>query len=442
MRGTKFSPWRPLRQKGANSQPDGDPPAPFSSSGSQALTGPDRRHSLPVPVYAKLVDCLSSLPVRAKLLLVMVALSSALIASSLFATFDCLTAAPTSSISSVSTSNFATVAGPVVHLNFPDPTIIHVGGVTYAFATTNRAFHTSMIHVQMATSKDNVTWTYLEGTDALPYTGSWATGNRTWSPDVVQLVRACLACWVSPLLHRSLTKHSQDDGTFLMYYADQPTTHARRHCLGTATSTTIEGPYNPQDEPWACPLEQGGAIDPDGFQDIDGRRYVVYKVDGNSMGHGGMCMNTVHPIVPTPIFLQEVAGDGITPIGHPITLLDRDALDGPLIEGPTIHRSREGVYFLFYSSGCFTTPTYDVAYATADSLMGPYQRAARPLFVTGDGPNLSAPGGIDIIKDGTMAVFHGLMAPSPGMGKNVPAGIPPRGMYTAHLTFRGHTVVA
>lgn len=41
----------------------------------------------------------------------------------------------------------------------------------------------------MATSTDNETWTYLQGQDALPVVGAWATGGGVWAPDVIQLVR-------------------------------------------------------------------------------------------------------------------------------------------------------------------------------------------------------------------------------------------------------------
>lgn len=86
-------------------------------------------------------------------------------------------------------SAFATVLGPVVDLNFPDPTIIHLDGISYAFATNNRGVGGEMIHVQMATSTNNETWTYLQGQDALPQVGAWSTGGRVWAPDVVQVVR-------------------------------------------------------------------------------------------------------------------------------------------------------------------------------------------------------------------------------------------------------------
>lgn len=212
------------------------------------------------------------------------------------------------------------------------------------------------------------------------------------------------------------------------------------------------------DYPLACPdlHTLGGAIDPDGFYDPSThKRYVVYKTDGNSLGHGGTCSNSIAPIMPTPLMLQEVSThDGITPIGGPVQLLDRDVIDGPLIEAPSLHRSAEGIYFLFYSSNCFTTPAYDVAYATATNINGPYTRATRPLLITSDA-NLVGPGGLDIIRGGDMMVFHGHLTVDndPAMKQkaesiahstntalaNVKLPLV-RGLWTAKATFSGHTV--
>lgn len=181
--------------------------------------------------------------------------------------------------------------------------------------------------------------------------------------------------------------------------------------MGAATSKNVLGPYVPLETPFACPDVDtlGGGIDPDGFHDLStNKRYVVYKVDGNSIGHGGVCGNTVEPIVPTPLMLQEVAADGVTLIGSAAQILDRDDMDGPLIEAPSLHRSDEGIYFLFFSSNCYTTPQYDVSYATATNVWGPYTKSSRPLLVTSDA-DLTGPGGLDIIKNGNLVVFHGHM---------------------------------
>jgi len=83
--------------------------------------------------------------------------------------------------------DFATVVGPVIESNFPDPAIIHVDGVSYAFATNNRKPGPDMIHVQMAISYDNTTWTVMEE-DAMPEIGAWENGARVWAPDVMRLV--------------------------------------------------------------------------------------------------------------------------------------------------------------------------------------------------------------------------------------------------------------
>ncbi|EXJ80384.1 hypothetical protein A1O1_08528 [Capronia coronata CBS 617.96] len=335
-------------------------------------------------------------------------------------------------VSAPSTNPFASVIGPLVETNFPDPAIIHVDGVSYAFATNNRGVGGEMIHIQVATSSDNQTWTLSDHHDALPQVAAWETGTRVWAPDVIQL----------------------DDGSFVLYYTDALASTPRFHCVGAATSRNVMGPYAPLDHPIACPdiLTKGGAIDPDGFQDpATGKRYVVYKTDGNSIGHGGSCNNGIAPIVPTPIMLQEVGSDGISLVGDAIQILDRDDFDGPLIEAPSLHRSEEGIYFLFFSSNCYTTPKYDVSYATATSIYGPYTKSGRPLLVTSDA-DLVGPGGLDIIKDGDLVVFHGHMTFSndPTLKKEAEeiaksTGKPikdvnlplVRGMWSATTTFRG-----
>jgi beta-xylosidase len=203
-----------------------------------------------------------------------------------------------------------------------------------------------------------------------------------------------------------------------------------------ARSKVVEGPYVATDQPLACHAELGGAIDPSGYRDPStGLRYVLYKIDGNHNGHGGDCGNSVEPIVPTPLILQQVGSDGVSPIGKAVTILDRDYSDGPLVEAPSLYRSPEGIYFLFYSSHCFASPDYDVRYATATNIAGPYTKAPKPVIVSGvsaDGPNLMGPGGADISVDGKLLVFHSNLNPP---GKPLL-----RAMFTARPKFIGTTV--
>ena len=161
---------------------------------------------------------------------------------------------------------------------------------------------------------------------------------------------------------------------------------------------------------------RGGAIDPAGFLDADGKQYVLYKIDGNSIGHGGNCNNGVPPLVPTPIMLQEVnAQDGVTPIGAPVQIFDRGSADGPLVEAPSLVRVPDAtsaggwLYILFFSSNCYAGGQYDSSYATSSNGIKNggknYAKAGKPLLVTGtDG--LYSPGGLDVGPGGLRVLFH------------------------------------
>lgn len=198
----------------------------------------------------------------------------------------------------------------------------------------------------------------------------------------------------------------------MLYYSGELKNWKRHHCIGAAVSEKEDplGPYQPMSEPLACPREHGGAIDPSPFRDTDGKLYVTYKSDGNSIGHGGDCNNGKKPIVKVPIMLQELQDDGITPVGDPIEILKNEQEDGPLVEAPNIIRTDQGYYYLFFSSHCFTSPKYDVKYAYSTSLKGPYKRAARALVRTGDF-DLTSPGGATVAPDGTFMIFHANCAP-------------------------------
>ncbi|KAL4928928.1 glycoside hydrolase family 43 protein [Aspergillus undulatus] len=299
----------------------------------------------------------------------------------------------------VASSLVGSLAEPVRVLDrdFPDPSITQTPDGWYSFGTTSGGRN-----VQVAHSTDFVAWEFLEDHDALPGLPEWVADEpMVWAPDVIQ----------------------QDDGRYIMYYA-RIREDVDRHYLGVATSSAIEGRYCPVEHPLACPIEQGGAIDAAGFKDDDGTVYVTYKVDGSRLTTDD---GEVHP---TPLVLQEVKGDGFTPVGEPVTLLDRTHEDGPLIEAPVIVKS-DGFYYLFFSSHLFNNPDYDSKYATAPSVAGPYTRKGR-VVAPGDpssvGP-LSGPGGADITEDGTKFVFHA------NLDNESPAG--GRGLYATAVTLAG-----
>lgn len=193
-----------------------------------------------------------------------------------------------------------------------------------------------------------------------------------------------------------------------MYYTAALKSHPRIHCLSYATAKKITDPFvDTSTKPWLCPRLQGGAIDVAGFTDEhnDNRRYVVYKIDGNALGNGGACGNTIPPVVPTPIMLQEVSTkDGVTFIGKPVQILTNIASDGPYVEAPAL-TYLNGKYTLFFSSNCYSGNKYDVQYATASSIPGPYKRQGQ-ILRTGGPFGLQAPGGLDVAINGDHVIWH------------------------------------
>ena len=332
-----------------------------------------------------------------------------------------------------------------IYDDFPDPALLHVNGTTYAYSTNS-----DRTHIQAAVSKDNTTFDFHKGDEILPFLAywEWPYFGGVWAPDVVQI--------------------SADPEMYLMYYASgTKQSKGQYHCIGAAVSPSPLGPFVPINDlhPLICPEIQstGGAIDPDGFLDPStGKRYIVYKVDGNALGRGGSCNNGIEPRRQTPLMLQEVdPSDGITMLGKPKQVLDRDQADGPLIEAPSLIRSEQGWYFLFYSSGCFTSPGYSVSYATSRDIWGPYVKSDRPLLATGDGAgglefSVVGPGGLDVVTgevgvgNGDLVAFHGHIGPvnegrgGGGIGGGGDRGKPDenpgplrRGTYVARLRFDG-----
>ncbi|KAI5207456.1 glycoside hydrolase family 43 protein [Aureobasidium subglaciale] len=242
---------------------------------------------------------------------------------------------------------------PVMNgINFPDPSVIRIGNEWWAFAT-NGWVNGKRVHVQMSHTYDFNKWTSFGERDALPNLPNWVHPDnpKVWAPDVVQL----------------------GPGRFIMYYTAALKSNPRFHCLGVASASTVTGPYTTiGPDPWACPRAQGGAIDPAGYYDPkDNTRWVVYKIDGNSLGKGGAF---------------------------------NDPADGPYVEAPALTKMADGTYVLFYSSNCFVTPLYDVSYATSKNIRGPYKKFGG-LIETGT-YGLRAPGGLDMAINGDHAVFH------------------------------------
>ncbi|TXK34234.1 family 43 glycosylhydrolase [Nonomuraea sp. C10] len=278
----------------------------------------------------------------------------------------------------------ATVApAPVIRADFPDPDVIQVGSTFYAYSTSSRPGRIPVASAPSATGP----WT-VRG-DALPAKPSWAGDGGFWAPDVSR----------------------RPDGRYLMYFTG-PSTATGRMCVGAATSANPLGPFQPAGgSPLVCDADEGGDIDPSSFVDTDGKRYLLYKNDGNAVGR------------PTILWLQQVAADGVTFVGGRTELIRNDRPEeAGVIEAPVLVK-RPSQYVLFYSGGSYTGNSYFTGYAVSPSLTGRYTKAYRPLMTTAtfDGA-VQGPGGTDVLGD--RAFFHGWVGDA-------------RHLYTAALGWAG-----
>jgi arabinan endo-1,5-alpha-L-arabinosidase len=267
----------------------------------------------------------------------------------------------------------ATFTNPVLDQDFPDPDVLAVDDVYYAYATNSDG-----INIQVARSTDLVHWNVLE--DALPDLPDWAVQDfgSVWAPEVF----------------------TPSEGEYVMYFTARYAIGSDGvQCIGVATSDDPDGPFLPSNaEPFICQTDQGGSIDPSMFVDDDGQRYVLWKNDGNCCGYEVW------------LYIQRVSDDGLTLEGEPRRLLSVDQRwEGILIEAPTLWK-QDGNYYLFYSANAFNDRRYAAGYAVAENIFGPYVKAEEPLLATDLAAGIVGPGGQDVVigpHRETWILFHG-----------------------------------
>ncbi|KAK5625360.1 hypothetical protein RRF57_001076 [Xylaria bambusicola] len=295
--------------------------------------------------------------------------------------------------------------GPALNVNFPDPSIIYGDGSWKAYATSSNGKG-----IPVATSSDTISWT-LTGNDALPNPGSWVDANDRgiWAPDV----------------------QKNDAGTYVMYYTARKA--GGNHCIGAATSASAIGPFTPQAAPLICNDAGGGVIDASGYDDgVD--RWIVWKVDGNSLGGATTCTGGPRGpnYTPTPIQIQRMARDALTLLDSPTTILDNEgASNNGVVEAPALYKIANGNYVLFYSAHCYSSDDYDIEYAFSSTINGRYTNRGI-LLRSVDNKGIWGPGGLDLDPNGHTVLFHGRVNPNQGNAARV--------LYGADITINGQSI--
>ena len=227
-------------------------------------------------------------------------------------------------------------ANPVIDGDCADPGVVHDGTHYVMACTSGNAADAFPIRV----SPDLVHWQSKGHIFPASSKPAWAMSDY-WAPEI----------------------HAVGNG-FVAYFT-------ARHqdgmlSIGAATAPAATGPFTDIGHPLVHDAGMG-LIDATHYRDPNGKRYLIWKEDGNAVGK------------PTPIRGQELAVDGLSLVGSPTTLITNDlAWEDTLVEGPWMV-DHGGQYYLFYSGNFFASEAYAIGVARGNSPLGPFTKASSPI---------------------------------------------------------------
>jgi xylan 1,4-beta-xylosidase len=239
--------------------------------------------------------------------------------------------------------------------DYPDPSVVKIGDSYWATATTSNWAPLFPLLV----SKDLYKWeTKGHVFNELP---SWAD-YYFWAPEI-----------------------TYDNGKIYLFYS----AHKKNGnlCLGVASASKPEGPYKDHG-PLMC--EAAGSIDAFSIRDENGKLFIIWKEDGNSVKK------------PTPIWAAELNQERTAIVGEKKELFRNDvSWEQNLVEGVSMIRHGEYFYAFYAGAGCCGRGcTYATGIARSKKLLGPWEKYDKNPIQTGD-ENWKCPGhGTPVEKGG------------------------------------------
>lgn len=240
--------------------------------------------------------------------------------------------------------NAVNIINPVLAGDRPDPTIIKIDGTYWASATSNEWSPLFPIFK----SDDMVNWelvSYIFPNGA----PDWAL-NNFWAPEL---------------------SYDEKQKRVYVYYTAR-VKETGRLCIAVASADNPDGKYT---DHGILVSQEPGSIDAFEVTDENGKIYLTWKEDGNSMGR------------PTPIWAQEINSERTKLIGEPVELFRNNEADDTswerwLIEGVCIFK-KGGYYYATYSGGscCDKGCNYKTGVARAKNILGPWEKnPANPIL--------------------------------------------------------------
>ena len=302
--------------------------------------------------------------IRIQKLALLAALFGLLLAPAAFAQTTAATTRKTAPVKTKTAATPAKAGNPVFPGWYADPEGIIFGNKYWIYPTYSAKYE-QQVHMDAFSSPDLVTWTkHPQIVDTARV--KWAR-KAMWAPSIVK----------------------KRDKYFLFFSAND-VHEGEIGGIGVAVADRPEGPFTDYlGKPLIGQIHNGAQpIDQFVFQDKDGTYYMIYG--GWSHCNIARLKDDFTGFVP---FADGTTFREITPQGY--------------VEGPFMFR-KDGKYYFMWSEGGWTGPNYSVAYAVADSPLGPFKRVDRilkqdPEVATGAGHHsvLQVPG-----KDIWYIVYH------------------------------------
>lgn len=256
-----------------------------------------------------------------------------------FITFACGT--------SRKTTQQKTSGNPIFEGWYADPEA-RIFGKTYWIFPTYSDKYNKQVYLDAFSSKDLTTWTKHPHVLDTAHV-KWAK-RAVWAPSIVE----------------------KQGKYYLFFGANDIQSDAEKGGIGVAVADRPEGPFKDYlGKPLVDKFHNGAQpIDQFVFRDKDGQYYLIYG--GWRHCNIARLKDDFTGFVP---FNDGTIFREITPQGY--------------VEGPFMF-IRNGKYYFMWSEGGWTGPDYCVAYAMADSPMGPFKRIGKileqnPAIATGAG---------------------------------------------------------
>jgi beta-xylosidase len=233
--------------------------------------------------------------------------------------------------------------------NFPDPSVLVVGHLFYAYSTNSGGENVPVIE-----SDDLTHWKAIG--DAMSVLPVWVSEGYVWSPSVSPAPSGGYQLFFSA--------YDQAEGVM---------------CLGRATSTSALGPFiDVNGQPFLCQVSTGGSIDPSVYR-FDGADYLVWKGDGEA----GQ---------PQTILSARLNSDDSRLSGSTTTLLTaNESWEDGIVEGPAFD-DVSGALHLYFSANRWSSADYAIGVATCTSPLGPCGKTdVQPITLSSS--SATGPGG-------------------------------------------------